>query len=594
MARYDPDSPTVSPMTWHDPDPTVTDAPDVDRLRGALERLDGKSYGAYKEVKGAWDLGHCVLHVDYVQGDPFARPSRVRAAFPPAAAELPEWTRSTRDRRRATADFLNRALARAFRTRSRSLGSGRSGELEVLRPGQEVLERTSVLVQPDGEVELRFGVGLPARGRRILGLAAAELLCDELPEALAGTIPFPVLDADALREQVESVEDAVALRAQLAEAGLVAFVADGATLPRRSGIDDRPLKASSTVPFEAPESLRVALDTPNAGPIRGLGIRTGVTLIVGGGYHGKSTVLRAIERGVYDHPPGDGRERVVTLPDAVKVRAEDGRRVAGVDISNFIDDLPNGQDTADFWTENASGSTSQAAAIAEALEIGTSCLLIDEDTSATNFMIRDARMQALVSDRREPITPLIDRARQLADDEGISLVLVVGGSGDYFDVADTVVEMHAYLPEEVTDRARAIAADRPSGRAAEARPWAPVRHRVPDADSIDASKGRRAKDIRVRARDRVTFGGSEVDLAALEQLTESGQTDAIANAATLLAAYLGGGATLSGAVSALMERIAVDGLGIIHPEPIGDFSAFRAHELAAFLNRLRTLEMDPG
>ena len=180
-------------------------------------------------------------------------------------------------------------------------------------------------------------------------------------------------------------------------------------LPRRSGVDDRPLEGGGVVPFRSPESLRVVLQAPNAGSVPGMGVPVGVTLVVGGGFHGKSTLLRALEAGVYNHRPGDGRERVVSDPDTVKVRAEDGRAVAGVDISAFIDGLPLGQDTHHFTTPNASGSTSQAATIVEALESGAHALLVDEDTSATNFMLRDRRMQSLVPKDAEPITPFQPR-----------------------------------------------------------------------------------------------------------------------------------------------------------------------------------------
>src|SRR5690606_32451057 len=349
---------------------------------------------------------------------------------------LPPELLRTDAQRTAVADFLNRAFADALRDhRGGGEGSGSSGELRILEPGQPVLRRTSLLVREDGVVEARFRVGLPGRGRTILGLQAARLVCDALPGAVAGGLRARSLDMEALRLHVRVVEDARALRRELAARGLVAFVADGSILPRRSGVDDRPLPREEAVPFRAPESLRVTLPTPHAGPVSGMGVPHGVTLLVGGGYHGKSTLLRAIEHGVYDHPPGDGRERVVTLPGAVKVRAEDGRRVAGTDISNFIGALPGGGDTRHFHSDHASGSTSQAAAIAEALEVGADCLLLDEDTSATNFLIRDARVQALVAKEDEPITPFIDRARELSSGHGISVVLVVGGSGDYFDVA---------------------------------------------------------------------------------------------------------------------------------------------------------------
>lgn len=562
-------------------------------LQGRLRTLDGQGYKAYKQLRGEYGAAGLRVFVDHVQGDPYAEPSRFRAVVEPPQAGFPAWTRANVERRRATADFLNRRQHKAFDDASRDMGSGKSGMLTILSPGQEVLTRSSMRIGAEGEVEARFRVGLPARGRRIDGKGAATLVGDAMMDALEASLFFEVLDERALRRQVEAVEDAVALREQLKAAGLVAFVADGARLPRQSGIDDRPME-EAVVPFAPPESLAVSLRTPNGGTVRGMGVPEGVTLIVGGGYHGKSTLLRAIERGVYDHIPGDGRERVVTLDTAVKVRAEDGRRVAGTDISSFIGELPGGGDTRHFFTENASGSTSQAAAIAEALEVGATALLLDEDTSATNFMIRDARMQRLIASRHEPITPFVDRARPLHREQGVSSVLVVGGSGDYFDIADTVIAMREYVPVEVTTEAREVARGLPTHREAEGAPWQPPGRRVPDPGSIDPRRGRRETSIRVRARDRVDFGTTTVELGAVEQIVETAQTRAMAHALVWSRGSLLDGTADTGEVMRrIMETIEGEGLEAVHSHGIGELAWFRRFELAAFLNRLRTLRTVP-
>lgn len=567
---------------------------DCTRLRRTLEALDGRGYRAYKAIAGTYDLGTFRLLIDHVQGDPFADASRLRARVPHTTAALPRWTRATPARRTATADFLNRTFLNALDGVSRNRGSGSSGRLTVLRPGQQVLVRTSLGVLEDGSVEARFRAGLPARGRTALGREAAAMLLDDVPAAVDAGLRFDALDAGALRRHVESVEDAQALRAALREHGLVAFVGDGARLPRRSGIDDRPLEGDDVVPFTAPTSLRVTLSAPNAGDVTGMGVPTGVTLIVGGGFHGKSTLLRALERGVYDHAAGDGRERVVTDADAVKVRAEDGRSVAGTDISNFIGRIPGGGNTRCFETTNASGSTSQAAAIVEALEAGARVLLLDEDTSATNFMIRDARMQALIADEHEPITPFIDRARQLAHDEGVSCILVVGGSGDYFDVADRVIAMRDYSPMEVTAEARQVAARQPTERSRAGGAWRAIRERVPLPDSIDPSRGRRDVDIKARTEERVQFGGAEVELSAVEQLVEPAQARAIANAiATVRHGALDGQRPVRAVLDAVDALSATSGLDAFQRQPAGEFAAFRRYEFTAFLNRIRGFRTRP-
>ncbi|HUF74973.1 MAG TPA: P-loop domain-containing protein, partial [Longimicrobiales bacterium] len=386
---------------------------------------------------------------------------------------------------------------------------------------------------------------------------------------------------------------------------LVGFVADGAHLPRRSGIDDRPLAAEETIPFESPESLRVTLEVPNAGRVTGLGVPPGVTLIVGGGFHGKSTVLRALEAGVYNHRPGDGRELVVTRGDAVKIRAEDGRSIAGVDISGFIDGLPFGRDTRRFSSPNASGSTSQAAAIVEAIEAGSRLLLVDEDTSATNFMIRDRRMQLLVAPEHEPITPFVDRVRDLHERSGVSAVLVIGGSGDYLDVADAVVRMVDYRPQDATEEARRVAQEHPTGRVTEhpsrrarasnasgpATPAPPEVRRLARG-TLDARRGRRATYVRVPDDRTLLFGGETIDLVAVEQLASRAQTHAIGRALAFLAERLAGReATVLEALDLVDAAVAEGGLDALEPWQVGNLAAFRRFELAAALNRLRGLRV---
>ncbi|MCZ6463932.1 MAG: ABC-ATPase domain-containing protein, partial [Proteobacteria bacterium] len=385
-------------------------------LASTLSRIDGRGYKAYQDLEGAFSLRDLTLFVDHVQGDPFAAPSKIRLRVPMAVAGLPPALFSTRPRRIALEDFLARQvrsrIGRGRRAPNVS-GSGKSGLVEIDAGAQEVIERTALVITADW-VEARLRVGLPAAGRRVLGRQADQLLCRALPELARGALCWDQLDRERAQRFVECVENQEHIRSRLDELGLVAFVANGSILPRESGASDRPLRAPGVaVAFQSPASLEIAIEVPNAidesgtREIRGMGIPRGVTLVVGGGYHGKSTLLRAVERGVYPHIPGDGREYVVSSPGLAKIRAEDGRSVAGVDIASFIRELPGGRDTQHFQTDDASGSTSQAAALVEAVEAGATGLLLDEDTSATNFMVRDARMQALVRREDEPITPFL-------------------------------------------------------------------------------------------------------------------------------------------------------------------------------------------
>ncbi|NEQ43651.1 MAG: ABC-ATPase domain-containing protein [Leptolyngbya sp. SIOISBB] len=564
----------------------------VQALRDRLQALEGKSYQAYKSLRGHHLFADFGLHIDYVQGDPFAAPSRLRVEMPQAIAQFPTALYSTTARCIALEDFLIRQFDQQVRAVARAAGSGKSGMIDIARPSQAILPRTAAHVS-DQVVELRFVVGLPAFGRRIAGRQCAELLCEQLPALITKVLVYAQLDRVALQSHCDCAEAAEILRDQLRDRQLVAFIADGAVLPRQSGVDERPL-STGAVPFLSPAALRTSLRLPDGQMVTGMGIPQGVTLIVGGGYHGKSTLLRAIEAGIYNHIPGDGRERVVTDTAAVKVRAEDGRSVAGVDISPFINHLPQGRSTQPFSTQAASGSTSQAASIVEAVEAGATALLIDEDTSATNFMIRDRRMQALIAKDREPITPFVDKVRQLYADYGTSTILVMGGSGDYFDVVDTVIALDEYGPEDVTEQARAIMTTYPTERQAEGgAEFGVLAPRVVTPNSLDPRKGKRAVNLKTRATDEIRFGIHTIDLSAVEQLVETGQLQAIAAALVYAQQhYFDGQRALSAALDEVMADIATHGLDCLSDRLTGELVGFRMLELAAALNRLRTLKIN--
>ena len=561
-------------------------------LRRVLQRIDGRGYKAYKDIEGTYDFGEYTLIIDHVQGDPFAAPSRMRVLIPQRAASFPRETYDNRSREVALRDFLTRRFSESIRRFCRGgRGSGKSGLISIDRPGQEILQRTSMFVGGEG-VEARFRIGLPAFGRKIAAKNAEAILFEELPRIVKYSLFFRNLDQRKLTEHVETAEDADALRAQLKSRGLIAFITEGAILPRASGIDQRPLTSGRVIPFAAPDSLRMEVNLPNRGKVKGMGIGEGVTLIVGGGYHGKSTLLRAIELGVYNHIPGDGRELVVSDPQSVKIRAEDGRRIEKVDIDPFISNLPFGKDTRSFSTDDASGSTSQAANIMEALEVGTRVLLMDEDTSATNFMIRDHRMQELVAKEREPITPFIDKIRQLYRDLGVSTVLAIGGSGDYFDVAERVICMVEYRPHDLTEQALGIAAKYKAERRPEGgEQFGVVSDRTPVASSFDPSRGRREVKISSKGLFSIDFGTHRIDLGACEQLVDTSQTNAIGDAIQHATRYMDGKRTVSEVITLVMKDIGRKGLDVFSRRPLGEYALFREHELAAAMNRLRTFSV---
>ena len=494
-------------------------------LRSLLNRIDRRGYPAYKDTRGTYQFPNYILSIDHVQGDPFAAPSRLSILVKGRAAGFPPELYDRPHRRIALQDQLTRRFgAAAERFSFQAKGSGQSGLIAVSRCGQEVLERTACRLDPkSGDVLMRFQVGFPANGRTVNAGELGKILFDFLPKCAEQALFYQNIDRERLRAAVDLAEDQHCVREQLPGLGLCAFVANGSVLPRASGVSSKPM--GDGVKFMSPKELEVTLDLPRGRRITGMGIRRGVTLIVGGGYHGKSTLLGALELGVYDHIAGDGREYVITDPSAVKIRAEDGRSIRKTDISLFISDLPNGKDTVAFETEDASGSTSQAANVIESIEAGTSLLLIDEDTSATNFMVRDELMQRVIRRDMEPITPFIERVRELYESYGVSTVLVAGSSGAYFHVADTVIQMDRYVPRDITALAKAEAGNFPI-RVDPPKPAAPLCFDRRPQPSPSFSGGDRIK-IKTLPREGVMVNKEVIDLRYVEQLVDSEQLTAL-------------------------------------------------------------------
>lgn len=580
-----------------------------DELKRVLERIDGRGYKAYRDVRGEWEFSSHGLIIDHVQGDPFATPSRLRARVPMAISRFPAELFANRTRMTALGDWLARRVQIAIRDHEGPRrGSGRSGLIAIDAGGQEVLERSAIRITPDW-VEARLSLGLPAAGRRVLGGEAMVLLCDKLPQIIESSLLWDQLSQPDVRRFINAIENQEYIRSRLSDLELVAFVGNGSILPRDSGASDRPLADGSAVAFESPPEFAVKIEVPNpVDPrepskkhVEGMGIPMGVTLVVGGGYHGKSTLLQALESGVHPHIPGDGREWVVSAPDLVKIRAEDGRAVHGVDISAFIGALPGGANAADarcFSSADASGSTSQAANIIESLEAGSRGLLLDEDTSATNFMVRDARMQTLVAAKDEPITPFLDRVRELFDSRGVSTIIVMGGCGDYFDVAHQVIAMREYRAVDVTGDAQQIASEQPSSRIDESPgPMTDAAVRIPDPRSFNASRGSRDVKIDARNCERILYGRTEIDVRGLEQLFDVSQARAIGRAIHLANRELMGPQQsvqdLLDALDALLDEqgldvLAPDGKSGQHP---GQLARPRRYEIAGAINRMRTLKI---
>ena len=556
-------------------------------LKNELFKIDGKGYKAYKVLEGKYDFKKYVLSIDHVQGDPFASPSRVRIIIDNKIAQIPEELFDNKNKEIAVCDFLTRLFSKNIKNQSEKIfGSGKSGLIEISRCPQEILERTAI-IRNKNFFEARFYVGFPARGRSVLARELEKIIFNIIPNIVENTFIYKNINKLNLINRVKLIEDQFYIRKNLKEKGLVAFVANESILPRESGVSARPLRNGKK--FISPQALEVEFDTPNRGKIKGMGIPKGITLIIGGGYHGKSTLLRALELGIYNHIEGDGREFVITDESALKVRAEDGRAITSTDISLFINNLPNGKDTIKFNTENASGSTSQAANIIEAIESKSKVLLIDEDTSATNFMIRDDIMQQLVVKEKEPITPFIDVAKSLYKQLGISTILVAGSCGDFFDIADLVIQMDSYEPYEVTAKAKELSRGKVSLR--DDLDISIDFRRVLDKGSI--SEGPKGIKVKTLGKDGLSINKENIDLKSVEQIVDGEQINTIGKAIKFIEdKYSGKNLTIEKIVDEIEKDITKNLIGIDNIKGgNGSLAMPRKQEILCAINRLRTLKI---
>ncbi len=559
------------------------------KLLQSLKQIERKSYSAYKSLKGSFSFPGYELNIEHVQGDPFASPSKLSVRVSSNYAKFPQEYFVTKEKRIATQDFLLRSFYKEISKYSnRAKGSGKSGVMMVTRCGQEVLERTGCQIdEKSGDITIRFEVGFPANGRTINALEFQKIVCDYLPICIEKGLRFQSADKIALKKAVELAEDQKFIREELKKEGYLAFVANESILPRIDGVRQTMLKEG--IPFVSPKSMELTLDLPNKGRITGMGIRKGITLIVGGGYHGKSTLLKGIERGVYNHILGDGREYVITDEDAMKIRAEDGRSIKNVDISLFINNLPNGKDTISFTTEDASGSTSQAANVIEAIEARVSTLLIDEDTSATNFMVRDELMQRVVHRDKEPIIPFIERAKLLKKDYDVSTIMVAGSSGAYFHIADTILQMDEYEPIDITEVAK---------KEAEKFPYH-IREEGDIKVNLSCRKPKRVvRGDRVKTKTFNTDGfmidREEVDLRLLEQIVDREQVECMALLLTHMEQKVfDGEEMLAAIIDKVYDSIEKRGIKSVIAEGRvpGNLVVPRKMEVFAMLNRYRGLKL---
>ncbi|MDR0517142.1 MAG: ABC-ATPase domain-containing protein [Fibromonadaceae bacterium] len=411
-------------------------------LHQRLLKINGKPYGVYKSLQGQFfGFGDFTLKFTHIQGDPHAQHSRIMLSAKMNSLGFPEELHNSKEKEIALADFLLRQFTE------------NAENISIVKAHCQIMQRNSLCVE-NGIVRVLASINLPGEFRRIEGEKASELLIGTLSGWITAAMYWNNLDKEKCKAHLQCMANRNFLLSQIKEKNFAAFVPNGAILPRESGDSEAALP--NAVPFASPPELQVNLSLPSGEQIAGMGIPKGITVIAGGGFHGKSTLLHALEEAVYPHAPGDGRELIVIDESAVPIKTEEGRVVNGTNISPLVKELPLQGSTEKFTTKNASGSTSQAANLLEALELGASTILIDEDASAVNFLIRDLRMRELISSEREPLIPLSDRIREFAS-SGINFIIVVGACGDYLSLADTVIAFTEYKAQCLTEKAKSIA-----------------------------------------------------------------------------------------------------------------------------------------
>ncbi len=555
----------------------------INDLKRKILKINNKGYKSYKEVEGKYEIEKgFLLHITHAQGDPFASPTKINIIANLEKTNFPKELYNNPIRKIAFQDFILRTLKQFLKKYSKPRGSGKSGLYIVHAGNQEVILRSGCEVINDNLI-VRFFCGLPAYGRKINGNAAIDMLTKEIPSSI-NILKFSYYNKNEIYDFVNLVEDIEYIRSKLKEKKLIAFIGNGSILPRKSGIEETPL-TENVIPFKSPKSMEVEFDTLYHGKIRGMGIPEGITLIVGGGFHGKSTLLNAIAKGIYPHIKGDGREWVISHPNTVKVRSEDGRVINNVDISTFIKNLPMGKSTVNFYTDNASGSTSVAANIIETLELGAKVLLLDEDTTATNFLIRDFRIQKLIPKEKEPITPFIDKIRNLYEEHKVSTIIVIGGCGDYLSVADKVISLENYNVYDLTERAKQIIEKYPYQRENESKSFGKINKR-------NINLKIKFKKIKTRNKKEILIDKNLIDLSCIEQILEHNQTKFIAESLkALIKSYSNKKINLTNLLENFHNQFNQLSFKIFSKEPSGDLTFIRNIEIGCAINRIRNINL---
>lgn len=557
-----------------------------------LTELDGQPFSEYQQMEGDFDFSRYVIKcakIDMEGGDHPVFSIRV----PQTIAEIPEYLFDSPVRRTAMEDLLLRCLAANIE------GIANFDESGVARrhilsasPNQKIIPRNALQLTKE-YIEVRLQIVLPTQnmildGEEMLaidGEMAHQLFFEDLPEVISNSLLYCNTDADMADRFVNSMEDADRLRQHLGASGQVGFLGEGALVARVTG-EDSPDYERLT-PVEIDEGLVEEVEVPHAGTIRGINIPSGLTLILGESNSGRVDIMDAISQGIYNHIPGDGRETVVTVADAVNIRSEVGRCVQNVDISAFASELPDGGNPAAYSTVSAGSFTSQAASTVEALEAGARVLLFDEHSSSSTFLSSDTRVSPLLGASSR--NTLAARARQIVDELGISIV-VAGSSlvAEFIPIADKILKVENFCISDITEEAKALEIV-PSSVANDTATLSSLlsRSRWVMPSSIDPSVGREDLVICTDDQSYIQFGRSIVDLSEIRQIADVDQARAIGFVLYYAKLrYMDEGYPVREILDLVDRDLSNEGLNALASDLRGDFARPRRYEVAAALNRL--------
>lgn len=487
-----------------------------------LKHLDSNIYRKYKSLHGSYASQSWILFIDKASVDPKSKASNLRIRVPLMYSNFPAKYLTNKIKTIPLCDYIHRKFYTLSKKLSKPSGTGKSNIFYVEPVGSQILERSTILFGKN-YIEARFRYGLPAKGNRIDAEAFINTLENAFPKIVKEILSWESFDAQEVGNFISCYEDQETLRKFLSEKKLNAFIPNGAILPRESAFIDKPLK--NAIPFKSPKNLEITFKLQNNKTITGMGIPNGITIITGGGFHGKTTLLNAIKMGIYNHIPGDGREYVVAIKNSFKINSEDGRIAQGLNISPYIVNLPLNKNSEFFSTNQCSGSTSQAANVIEAIRMGIKCLLFDEDSSATNFLINDAIMNKIIG-ADKTIIPYLETSKDLFEKHKVSTIMVVGSLCNSFDIADLVIKMSNYEPLDITKFSKELISNNPVFKL-ETRPFnskALIQPRFIDSSNFRIHKRINPFKPKINGSKQLSFEKIELNFPDNEQLIEMGQT----------------------------------------------------------------------